>query len=201
MNTDAPKAVFPWVTLSFTAVLLLLAPYAMSFVPFEGIYKFGTYRAPYESDPLNTQRVLVIAFGLSASAISAIEIFVVILRRPGLPSILTCYAAWFACSVVGWRSFPYWVTGVYAACSGRVPWTDLDPKGLIPMTWIGDMWRLNVLFLYPAAALAIIAGIVGSIGLFRGGAGIRSAMPVVCVAIGLLFLFALSPNYNGWLMD
>jgi hypothetical protein len=88
MNTDAPKAVFPWVTLSFTAVLLLLAPYAMSFVPFEGIYKFGTYRAPYESDPLNTQRVLVIAFGLSASAISAIEIFVVILRRPGLPSIL-----------------------------------------------------------------------------------------------------------------
>ncbi len=182
-------------------MLLLLTPYAMSFTPFAGIYTFGTYRAPYDTDPLQFQRVGLVAFGLCATVVAAIELCVILFRRPSLPSILTCIAAWFACAVVGWRSFPYWATGVYAACSGRVPYTDLDPKGLIPMTWLGDLWRLAVLLLYPAAILAIPAGIVGSVLLFRRHAGIRTAIPALCAAIGILFLLAFSPTYVGWLMD
>jgi hypothetical protein len=201
VNADATRPVFPWVTLSLLATLLVLAPYAMSFTPFAGIYTFGTYRAPYDTDPLQTQRVGLVAFGLCATVVAAIEFCVILFRRPALPSILTSVAAWFACAVVGWRSFPYWATGVYAACSGRVPYTDLDPKGLIPMTWLGDLWRLAVLLLYPAALLAIPAGIVGSVLLFRRRAGIPTAIPAACAGIGLLFLLAFSPTYVGWLMD
>src|SRR4051794_34956880 len=149
----------------------------MSFTPFAGIHTFGTYRAPYDTDPLQTQRVGLVAFGLCATVIVAIEFCVMLFRRPGLPTIFACIAAWFACAVIGWRSFPYWATGVYAACSGRVPYTDLDPKGLIPMTWLGDIWRLAVLLLYPAALLAVPAGVVSSVILFRCRAGIRAVIP------------------------
>jgi hypothetical protein len=73
VNADATRPVFPWVTLSLLATLLVLAPYAMSFTPFAGIYTFGTYRAPYDTDPLQTQRVGLVAFGLCATAVAAIE--------------------------------------------------------------------------------------------------------------------------------
>lgn len=45
------------------------------------------------------------------------------------------------------------------------------------MTWLGDIWRLNVLLLYPAALLAVPGGVLGSVLLFRRGTVLRSAIP------------------------
>lgn len=191
----------PWVTLLLLGVLLALAPYALTFTPFQGIYTAGVYEAPYDTDPRHALRVALVVFGLCATAAASLEGVVLVRGRPALPSILTFAAAWFACAVLGWRSFPYWVTGVYAAYSGRAPHPDLDPKALIPMTWLGELWRLGVLALYPLAVVIVPAAIVASILLLRRRAYASSAVPVVCAAIGLIFLFFLSPGYLGWLMD
>jgi hypothetical protein len=200
VNLDEPTPL-PLVTLILIAALLVLTAYAMTFSPFGGIYIFGTHEAPYDTDPLQARRVCLVAFGISATVLASLEGFVILYRRPALSSMLTCVAAWFACAVVGWKSFPYWVTGVYAAYSGRVPLTDFDPKGLIPMTWLGELWRFGVLLLYPMAPLVAPAAIVGSILFARRRAYARSAVPVACAAIGLVFLFCFSPGYVTWLMD
>jgi hypothetical protein len=200
MNRDE-RTPLPLLTLLLIAALLALTPYAMTFEPFRGIYTFGTYNAPYDTDPLQAQRVGLVALGLCATAVASLEGFVILWRRPALSSILTCVAAWFACAVVGWRSFPYWVTGVYAAYSGRVPRTDFDPKGLIPMTWLSELWRFGVLVLYPLTPLFVTAAIVGNFLFVRRGAYVRSTIPIACAGIGLVFLFGFSPGYVIWLMD
>jgi hypothetical protein len=200
-SSPGPRTPLPWVTLLLIAALLALTPYAMTFDPFPGIYRFGTYKAPYGTDPLQAQRVGLVALGLCATAVAFVEGFVIFYRSPVLPSILTCVAAWFACAVVGWRSFPYWVTGVYAAYAGRVPRTDLDPKGLIPMTWLSELWRLGVILLYLLTPLVVPAAIVGSILFVRRREYVRSPIPLACSAIGLVFLFWFSPGYLIWLMD
>jgi hypothetical protein len=200
MNIDE-RASLPWVTLLAMAALLALTPYAMSFTPFQGIYTSGPYEAAYDADPLRARRVGLVAAGLCATALASLEGILVLYRRPALPSRLTQVAAWFACAVVGWKAFPYWATGVFAAYSGRAPLADFDPKGLIPMTWLGELWRFGVLLLYPLALFVAPAAVMSSILLFRRRAYVRSAVPVACAAIGLVFLFCFSPGYVTWLMD
>lgn len=200
MNPDA-RTPLPLITLLLIAVLLAFAPYAMTLEPFRGIYIFGTYEAPYDTDPLQARRIGFVALGLCATAMACVEGFVILYRCPALPSILSCVAAWYACAVVGWRSFPYWATGVYAAYSGRAPRTDFDPKGLIPMTWLGELWRFGVLLLYPLTPLVVLGAILGSILFVRRRAYVRSTVPLTCAAIGLVFLFGFSPSYLVWLMD
>jgi hypothetical protein len=200
MNT-AKRAPLPLVTLLVIAALLALTPYAMTFTPFQGIYIFGPYEAAYDTDPLQARRAGLIAFGLGGTVLASIETFWVLYRRPDVSSMLTCVAAWFACAVIGWKSFPYWVTGVFAAYSGRAPLADFDPKALIPMIWLGELWRFGVLLLYPTVLLVAPAAIVGSILFFHRRAYARSAVPVACASIGLVFLFCFSPGYVHWLMD
>jgi len=191
----------PVIALTFLAVLLGLAPYAMTFTPFAGIYASGTYAAPYETDPLQARRVALVLLGLCATVASLLECGLFLFRRADLASVLGSAASLFACAVVGWHSFPYWVTGVYAAYSGRVPWADFDPKGLIPAAWLGEWWTMSVLILYPAAIPALSGGMLSSILLLRRGYWLRAIVPAACAGIGLLFLTAFSPGYVGWILD
>jgi hypothetical protein len=193
--------VFPWITLGLIALLMLLAPFAMRYVPFEGVHEFGAYRAPYEQDPLLSQRVALVWIGIGSTGIAVLECAVLFFRQPNRVTLCTGIAAWFACAVLGFRSMPYWAAGVYAVYSQRVPFTDLDPKRLVPIDSLGDPWRLLVLFLYPAACVAIPAGVVGSVLLYRRRSGFWSVIPSLCAAIGLFFMLAFSPGYVDWLMD
>lgn len=180
------RARLPWLTLLLIVALLAVTPYAMGFAP---------------ADPLRAQRVLLVVFGLLATAVASVECLVMVRRRPALPSILGCVTAWFACAVLGWRSLPYWVTGAYAVYSGRAPRVDLDPKGLIPMTWLGELWRLGVLALYAVSPLIVVAAVLGSVSLVRRRAELQSGMSLACAAVGLAFLLGFSPGYLTWLMD
>src|SRR5262249_39858460 len=102
---------------------------------------------PYAStDSLQPRRVALVLFGLTTAIVAFVE-FVATLRRTRTDSIaLAPFAAVFlACAVVGWRSYPYWATGAYQVGIGAFPPMDQDPKRMIPMLWIGDLWRLPVL--------------------------------------------------------
>lgn len=76
-----------------------------------------------------------------------------------------------------------------------------DPKGLIPMTWLGDLWPCGVLLLYPLTPLVVLAAIAGSISFVLRREYVRSTVPLACAGIGLVFLFYFSPDYLTWLLD
>jgi hypothetical protein len=82
-----------------------------------------------------------------------------------------------------------------------VPRTDFDPKGLIPMTWLGELWPYGVLLLYPLTPLVVLAAIAASILFVCRREYVRSTVPLACASIGLVFLFYFSPDYVTWLID
>jgi hypothetical protein len=191
----------PWLTLSALAALLALAPYAMSFTPFSGIYTYGPYAAPYATDPLQARRVALVSFGLLTTLMATAEAAWILLRHRTWTNVFIYIPPWFACAVLGWRSLPYWSTGVYAAWSGSVPWTDLDPKGLIPMTWLGEYWRTSVLSLYPLAPCVVLMSLAGGYALASRRRPLLAAVSFGSGVIAVVFLAAFSPNYSGWLLD
>ncbi len=201
MNQESPKLVIPRLSMALLALLLGLAPYAMQFTPFAGIYTHGAYKAPYETDPLLAQRIGLIAFGLVVPVLAVIDVILAIVRRAGWLSVIAWVEAWFACLVLGWRSFPYWVAGVYAVYSERVPRADMDPKGVVPIKWLGEIWGTTILLLYPVAVVVIPVGLIGSLVLFRRRSGFRALIPGGCAMVSLVFLVWFSPNYVGWFMD
>lgn len=78
---------------------------------------------------------------------------------------------------------------------------DQDPKSLIPMIWIGDLWRLPVLLLYLLCYVGVpTLSVVAFVAFWRRRfvAGIVTA---VCIIITLVFMLGFSPDYVTWLMD
>ena len=159
MNSTVTKTQMPWLSIGLLVVLLCLAPYAMTFAP-DGAYYVGeTRHTPESPASVYPLRVALVLFGLIATAVTFAQ-FLWSFRR-GPESLVTAppsFAAFFACAVVGWRSFPYWVMGVYQVRIGHFPPRDQDPKSMIPMTWIGELWRLPVMIL-PLLCYVLLPGL------------------------------------------
>jgi hypothetical protein len=160
------------------------------------------YPAYSSTDSLQPRRVALVLVGLTTAVAAFIE-FVVMARhsRRDFIALASFAAVFIACAVVGWRSYPYWATGVYQVGIGAFPPMDQDPKRLIPMAWIGDLWRLPVLLLYLICYIAVPAlSVAAMVALWRRrfAAGIITA---VCIAITLVFMLGFSPDYVTWLMD
>jgi hypothetical protein len=192
VNATTNNLRLPWLSLGLLLLLLALAPYAMSFRPY----------APYTSDSLHPHRVALVLLGLAAAITAFVEFMATIRRnRTDIVGLASFAAVFLACAVVGWRSYPYWATGVYQVGIGAFPPMDQDPKGLIPMVWIGDLWRLPVLLLYLLSYAAIPVLLVAGIVAFwrrRFAPGITTAL---CIGIVLLFMLRFSSDYLTWLMD
>lgn len=182
----------PWFSLACLLILLALAPYAMSFRPY----------APHAIDSLHPYRATLILLGLIATNAAFAEFIVTCFRRRSDVIAITPFAAAFlACAVVGWRSYPYWANGVYQVGIGAFPLMDQDPKGLIPMVWIGELWRLPVLLLYVLCYVALPAlGIAAVVALLRHRF-IVGGMTILCISITLILMLGFSPDYLTWLMD
>jgi hypothetical protein len=174
-------------------ILVALAPYAMGFQP---------YPEYASTDSLQPRRVSLVFLGLTAT-VAAFAEFMVMVRRARADALeLASFAAVFlACAVVGWRSYPYWATGVYQVAIGAFPPMDQDPKRMIPMLWIGDLWRLPVLLLYLlcyAAVPVLSVAVIVALWRLRFVAGFITAL---CIGIVLTFMLGFSPDYIAWLMD
>ena len=103
--------------------------------------------------------------------------------------------------IVGWRSYPYWVNGVYQIDLGAYHPMDQDPKGLIPMTWIGEGWRLPVMLLYPLLFVSVPILATLSIRAVLKRQYLSGSMTIVFLGIAIIFMSAFSPNYMTWLLD
>ena len=202
MNSTAPKSPMPWLSVGLLAVLLALAPYAMTFAPHGPYYAGQALHAPDSPDSLYPGRVALVLFGLAATVVTFAE-FVRSFHHGSFDAVSAppSFAAFFACAVVGWRLYPYWVMGVYQVCIGAFPPRDQDPKSMIPMTWISELWRLPVMVL-PLLCYVVLPGlaVLSGVLLWRRqfvAAGITAS----CASIALVFMLAYSPDYMTWLMD
>lgn len=185
--------------------LIAFAPYAMTFGPYERIYTEGAYEAPHSEDPLYEQRALLIGFGLIGSIVCAgcgVAASVLNCRRH---SRVVLHLSMVLCALAyGWRTYPYWVNGILEVYSGDLSMAvryQFDPKPLMPMVWIGDIWRLGVLLFYPliiagGLCLLVLATVIAK---KEGIAAWLWASLAVLAASVIPFLF--SPGYIGWLMD
>ena len=196
MNQPEPTPPLPWVPLVLLAALLCLVPYAMGFPPAERAF-------PPVPDPLYAQRAALVAFGLLACVAAAVH-FVLTLRRcrPALVFAAPSAALFVACFVVGWRYFPYWVVGAYQVDIGAFPARDQDPKSLIPMTWIGELWRLPIL-LFQLAVVMVAPCLLVAAGIFLWR---RRFVPFALTVAGasvaaFFFLHPTSEDYMRWFLD
>lgn len=183
-------------------VLVVLSPYAMSFRPYEKIYELGVNQATHVNDIAFTARLSLIVVGFALSASSALELAMYMFRRQKSRSQLAVLLASFAaCCVIGFRSFPYWVTGVYATLNGTSPLVDMDPKWLLPFgIWL-DVWRMSVLALYVLAVSTLIFCTREALSLWRHGERADAATIFIPVCVIVFFLIGFSPGYVNWLMD
>jgi hypothetical protein len=189
-------------SLGLLALLVMLAPYAMSLRPFEDIYTMGVYGAKHSTDALFPVRQGLILLGLGTTVFALGQLILSFLRNPkDLIGLAPHIAVFLASAVIGWRSYPYWAEGVYQVDIGAYPSTDQDPKALMPMVWIGDLWRMPVVLLYlvcyVAIPLLVIASVVGFLKRRYVPAGITAAG----IAVAVVPMIWFSPNYLGWLMD
>ena len=172
---------------------MALAPYAMSFQPYP----------PYVStDALQPRRVALVLLGLTSAIVAFVELVAMARHtRTDFVKLAPFAAVFLACAVVGWRSYPYWATGVYQVGIGAFPPMDQDPKRMIPMLWIGDLWRLPVLLLYLLCYIGVPVLSVAAMAAFWRRRFFAGVVTALCVGIVLVFMLRFSPHYVLWLMD
>ena len=140
--------------------------------------------------------------GLTAAIVAFVEFVAMVRRTPAdFVGLATFAAVFLACAVVGWRSYPYWATGVYQVGIGAFPPMDQDPKRMIPMIWIGDLWRLPVVALYLLCYVGVPVLSVAAIAAFCRRRFAPAVITALCIGIVLLFMLRFSPDYVAWLMD
>lgn len=158
--------------------------------------------AAYTIDSLYPWRIAFVLVGLGVTVIALAEFIVTLRRRNSdVPVVAPSAAAFLTCAVVGWRSYPYWVAGVYQVQTGAAPWVDLDPKGLVPMAWIGELWRLPVLMIYLLSYVGIpVLCVAAFLSPYRRHFAAAASI-AVCIGLTLLFMIGYSPYYVPWLLD
>lgn len=160
------------------------------------------YPAYTTTDSLQPRRVALVVLGLTATVIAFAECVALARKdRRDLVALAALVAVFVACAVVGWRSYPYWATGVYQVSIGAFPPRDQDPKNLIPMTWIGDLWRLPVLLLHLICYVTVPVSSVAAIVALWRLRFIVSLITAASISITLVFMLGFSPDYIIWLMD
>ena len=179
----------PVISTVLVVILLSAVPFASRFTP-------------DPSDPgLRLVQTIVVAAGLIVACLSIIPVHLSLVASRSWHRTAMLYSACLVCFAIGWHCLPYWATGVYARDLGIFPSADMDPKRLIPMTWIGEIWRIGVLL------VALITGVSSPLLI---GVAVHSAvhrrwldagLTVVFAVLAGGFLFWLQRDYTGWLMD
>lgn len=103
--------------------------------------------------------------------------------------------------VVGWMAIPYWANGLYHVfCVGTS--SLFDPKSLLPMTIIGEAWRIPVLISYPLLLGYLLFSLIRFIVVVARyrNPGFNNILILVfnLLIIGTYFF---TPHYFYWLLD
>jgi hypothetical protein len=189
--------------------MVLIAPLAMLFTPYEGMFTGEKWHGSLDMDSLYHLRVGLIIGGMVGAVMSVGLLLVDMVKRfnvvlePRVGTDLVLQMSMAICSLsLGWAAFPYRINGVFQGYSGNapVPYTYLyDPKHLMPMIWIGEVWRVGVL----GIMLSVVFGgpilFLASLGLsFVTKSWKKGLATAICLAISAA-VFLWSSDYLNWL--
>jgi hypothetical protein len=180
----------------------MLTPYAMTFKPYGQIYQDGIWGTTFELDPLYWVRAGLIITGMVGATLSVI-LLIWVLNRTDLegPDLFSQISGTLCSLSIGWVLFPYLVNGMFQAYIGNADVADFDPGALMPMIWIGDIWRIGVIFVYVLGACVAVPLIFGSIILIiRGKTWRQGTETLFYLAITATVIFCF-PRYLEWLAD
>jgi hypothetical protein len=183
-------------------LLIIFTPYVMTFAPYERIYMDGVWSTPWHLDSQYSLRVILIIAGLLGGVFSFLCLMYELKRSDWEINNVLLQASMTLCSLsIGWRSFPYWVNGVYQAHKGNARLADFDPKALMPEIWIGDIWRLGagLISIFAIAGIPVLF-LYTLISFKENKMWKPSIATVLCLAM-LTAVQIYSPQYMNWLMD
>ncbi len=187
--------------LVISAVTLLLVIPANIFQPISfAVVKAWQY-AP-ASYPSYMLRFSIIFSGILLTSISLI-VFTACLffsKHTALDK-LTNLSLFVFVFVLGWMAIPYWTNGLYHVfCCGTS--SSFDPKSLLPMMLIGEVWRIPILLFYPLILLYLIFSFIRIIVIVirKKNLGINELLILIC-SILILVAAYFTPHYFYWLLD
>jgi hypothetical protein len=181
-------ASLPVISTVFLLLLLCVVPFAGDFTP-----------RPASAAQRQLQALLMHA-GIVISFLSLVNVYLGFACRAPIQRIGSLTAASLACFSIGWRCMPYWVMGVYSIDLGHFPRIDMDPKGLFPMRWIGELWRIGVILMSPVTMIGAPVLILGSVRTAIRRQWADAAMTFSCAVLAGGFLFWCQEHYGAWLM-
>ncbi len=103
--------------------------------------------------------------------------------------------------VSGWIALPYWTNGLYFVFSAGLS-SAFDPKELLPMTLIGEFWRIPVLIFYPVIVLYMIFSLIRFIVIVIKKKKFEP-INILILTYNILVIAAyfFTPHYFYWLLD
>ena len=196
------------VQLTIFCLLVGLIPYVRSFT----VYSDYCSEAHAKSDPLYLLRALLIAFGLLSAVIGVCVGCVRLLFQTDdhevwsyIRSLLSNYTLTLAIVAIGWAFFPFWVNGFYQAFLGNGPGCALsayDPKFNMPMTVLGEGWRLPIIFhLLPFLKTAPLLVPMTFVVSFKSRDWLDCLATSSAVMVLLYLTVFEAPDYWVWLFD
>ena len=193
-------------TVEFCILLALIsvAPYAMSFLPYEEGYDGNADSARNQADLAFNTRVALITAGIAAGILCLILALAAAVTSRRLEVATLAAAVVLLAFDIGWRLIPYWVAGIFRATGGTKLTSTYDPKDfvipLITIAWLRTPWYNAAVFCclaYVAFVPLIILGAIVSIWKGKTEFGLAT--------VGLLLLLVAAwlstRNYFYWLLD
>jgi len=103
--------------------------------------------------------------------------------------------------VIGWMAIPFWTNGLYHVfCCGTS--SLFDPKSLLPMTIIGEVWRIPVLVLYPVLLIYLLFSLIRFIVVVikHKNPGVYNLL-ILIFNLLIIVAYFFTPRYFYWLLD
>ncbi|MCK9611916.1 MAG: hypothetical protein WC401_04740 [Bacteroidales bacterium] len=192
------------ILLVISAVVLALVPVANLFVPYASSFSpdVDISRINPASDPNYLYRLLIISAGLALTIISLLVLVIsLFIKKYNTENKLANLSIFIFVYVVGWMFMPYWANGLFYVFSEGTS-SLYDPKSLLPMNIIGEIWRIPILLLYGLLlvylASSFIWVIISSISQRKAGTA-----QIIILIFNLLVVasYFFSPHYFYWLLD
>jgi hypothetical protein len=196
---------------TITKILLVISLLLLATVPFTILFLPSTWSFPPENNTWNTipssdpdfwYRFIIIFTGLSLTVLALlISVIGLFIKNTNASSKLLYFSIFVFVFYIGWISLPYWTNGLYQVFSKGTS-SMFDPKALLPMTIIGEFWRLPILLLYPFILLYLVFSFIRFIIVVirRDKPGINNILILIfsLLTMGVQFLL---PGYFYWLLD
>ncbi len=185
------------ITLLLIIVANLFLPYSFSFSPSADVWNINP-----ASDPLYAYRVAIIFSGLALAAIALVVTCIsFFLRHHAIDAKLANLSIFILVFYVDWMSVPYWTNGLLHVF-GKGASTTFDPKALLPMTILGEAWRLPILVMHPLVLVYLVFSLVRFIVVIvrRNKPGLNNILILIYTLLNIALLFFI-PQYFNWLLD